>query len=270
MTESLKIEIEGPIAQVILNRPEKANALDGELWQALGKCFRDLDQNKSVRVCILSAEGKHFTAGIDLNLLQEIGIQSEEYDCEGRKRDFLRRKILELQSSFSEFERCRKPVIAAVHGSCIGGGVDLITACDLRYATEDARFQIKEIDLGLVADVGTLQRLPTLIPQGIVRELAFTGRSFDGKEALSMGLLNNCYENKESLMQGVLEVARSITAKSPLAISGIKETLLYSRDHTVQESLNQVATWNSAMLLSADLEEAMMAHLQNRTAKFSD
>ncbi len=247
MTESLKIEIEGPIAQVILNRPEKANALDGELWQALGKCFRDLDQNKSVRVCILSAEGKHFTAGIDLNLLQEIGIQSEEYDCEGRKRDFLRRKILELQSSFSEFERCRKPVIAAVHGSCIGGGVDLITA-----------------------DVGTLQRLPTLIPQGIVRELAFTGRSFDGKEALSMGLLNNCYENKESLMQGVLEVARSIAAKSPLAISGIKETLLYSRDHTVQESLNQVATWNSAMLLSEDLEEAMMAHLQNRTAKFSD
>ncbi|MEC7467646.1 MAG: crotonase/enoyl-CoA hydratase family protein, partial [SAR324 cluster bacterium] len=236
MTESLKIEIEGPIAQVILNRPEKANALDRELWQALGKCFRDLDQNKSVRVCILSAEGKHFTAGIDLNLLQEIGIKSEEYDCEGRKRDFLRRKILELQSSFSEFERCRKPVIAAVHGSCIGGGVDLITACDLRYATEDARFQIKEVDLGLVADVGTLQRLPTLIPQGIVRELAFTGRSFDGKEALSMGLLNNCYENKESLMQGVLEVARSIAAKSPLAISGIKETLLYSRDHTVQES----------------------------------
>ena len=142
MTESLKIEIEGPIAQVILNRPEKANALDGELWQALGKCFRDLDQNKSVRVCILSAEGKHFTAGIDLNLLQEIGIQSEEYDCEGRKRDFLRRKILELQSSFSEFERCRKPVIAAVHGSCIGGGVDLITACDLRYATEETSFQI--------------------------------------------------------------------------------------------------------------------------------
>ena len=270
MTEKLKIEIEGPIAQIRLNRPEKANALDGELWKALGQCFRDLDQNRSVRVCILSGEGKHFTAGIDLNLLQEIGIQSEEYECEGRKRDFLRREILKLQSSFNEFERCRKPVIAAIHGSCIGGGVDLITACDLRYATKDARFQIKEIDLGLVADVGTLQRLPTLVPQGTARELAFTGRIFDGNEAFSMGLLNNCFDNQESLMQGVLQVAKSIAEKSPLAISGIKETFLYTRDHTVSESLNQVATWNAAMLLSQDLEEAMMANLQNRTPDFPD
>ena len=270
MTETLKVEIEGSIAYVRLNRPEKANALNRELWKALGQCYRDLDENSSVRVCIISGEGKHFSSGIDLHLLQEIGIQSEEYECEGRKRDFLRREIIQLQSSFNEFERCRKPVIAAIHGSCIGGGVDLITACDLRYATKDARFQIKEIDLGLVADVGTLQRLPTLIHQGTVRELAFTGRIFDGKEAYSMGLLNNCYDDHESLIQNVQKVAHNIAEKSPLAISGIKETLLYSRDHTVSESLNQVATWNSAMLLSQDLEEAMMAQLQNRTPNFSD
>ena len=270
MNEKLQVVIEGSIAKVLINRPEKANALDRELWNGIGECFRGLDVNSQVRVCVLSGVGKHFCSGIDLQLLQEIGLQSEEIDCEGRKRDFLRREILLLQAAFNEIERCRKPVIAAVQGTCIGGGLDLISACDLRYSTKNVSFQIKEIDLGIVADMGSLQRLPALMPQGAVRELALTGRVFHGEEAYSLGLLNGCFKDRESLMISIQGIAQSISEKSPLVVSGIKENLLYARDHTVSESLSHVAAWNAAMLLSNDLEEAMTAMLQNRPPRFQD
>jgi len=270
MPDSLKIKIDSAVAEIELNRPDKANALDEELWFALGDCFRELDENEAVRVCILSGAGSHFTAGIDLKFLQSVGQEVEHFDCEGRKREYLRRKILKLQAAFTQIEECRKPVLAAIHGGCIGGGIDLISACDLRYSTSDAVFQIKEIDLGLTADVGTLQRLPKLIPPGIVRELAYTGRKFSGEEAREFGLVNSCYADRELMISAVLKIAEQIAGKAPLAIRGVKEMLLHSRDNSVADGLNYVATWNSAMLLSADLEESVMAMLQNRAAEYKD
>ena len=175
-----------------------------------------------------------------------------------------------MQVAFTQIERCRKPVISAIHGSCIGGGVDLISACDIRNCTKNTIFQIKEIDLGITADVGTLQRLPHLMPQGVVRELAYTGRKFSGEEAQDLGLVNNCYDDKKTMMTEVRKTAEQIASKSPLAIRGVKEMLLYSRDHSVSSGLNYVATWNSAMLLSSDLEESKMAMLQKRTPEYKD
>jgi len=270
MPDSLKIKIDSAVAEIELNRPDKANALDEELWFALGDCFRELDENEAVRVCILSGVGSNFTAGIDLKFLQSVGQEVEHFDCEGRKREYLRRKIIKLQAAFTQIEECRKPVLAAIHGGCIGGGIDLISACDMRYSTSDAVFQIKEIDLGLTADVGTLQRLPKLIPQGIVRELAYTGRKFSGEEAREFGLVNSCYADQKSMICAVRKIAEQIAGKAPLAIRGVKEMLLHSRDNSVADGLNYVATWNSAMLLSADLEESVMAMLQNRSAEYKD
>ena len=157
-----------------------------------------------------------------------------------------------------------------IRDSCIGAGVDLISACDLRYSTSDAVFQIKEIDIGLTADVGTLQRLPKLIPRGIVHELAYTGRKFSGEEAREFGLVNSCYVDHESLISEVRNIAEQIAGKSPLAIRGVKEMLLHSRDNSVADGLDYVATWNSAMLLSSDLEESLMAMLQNRSGEYKD
>ena len=199
-----------------------------------------------------------------------MGQEVEHFDCEGRKREYLRRKIIKLQAAFTQIEECRKPVLAAIHGGCIGAGVDLVSACDMRYSTNDAVFQIKEIDLGLTADVGTLQRLPKLIPLGIVRELAYTGRKFSGEEAREFGLVNSCYADKESMILAVWKIAEQIADKAPLAMRGVKEMLLHSRDNSVADGLNYVATWNSAMLLSADLEESVMAMLQNRSAEYKD
>ncbi len=270
MPDSLLIKTDSNIAEIKINRPDCANAIDEELWFAIGNCFSELDESKSVRVCIISGVGSNFTSGIDLKYLQHLSQEIDNYDCDGRKREFLRSKILKLQAAFSQIESCRKPVIAAIHGGCIGAGVDLISACDIRYSTKGSVFQIKEIDLGITADVGTLQRLPHLIPQGIVRELAFTGRKFSGNEAQSLGLVNNCYEDKKTMMTEVRKIAEQIANKSPLAMRGVKEMLLYSRDHSVASGLNHVATWNSAMLLSSDLEESIMALMQNRPPEYND
>jgi len=268
MANSLKIEIDSSIAEINLNRPDKANALDEELWFSLGECFRELDENENVRVCILSAVGENFSSGIDVKFLQSIGLEVDKINCEGRKREFLRKNILKLQAAFTQLEKCRKPIIAAIHGACIGGGLDLICACDMRFSTIDAFFQIKEIDFGFAADVGTLQRLPKLIPQGIVHELAYTGRQFCGEEAYKLGLVNKCFADRKKMIFSVREIAKQIVDKSPLGIRGVKEILLHARDNSVADGLKYVATWNAGMLLSSDLEESFEAELQNRSPEF--
>jgi len=178
--------------------------------------------------------------------------------------------ILDLQDTLSSIERCRKPVIAAIHGACVGGGIDLICACDLRYCSADAVFSVKEIDVGLTADVGTLQRLPRLIGEGAARELAYTGRKVGGEEAKELRLVNQCYPDRDSLMRAMRELAATLAAKPPLALRGCKEMITYARDHTVADGLNYVATWNAAMLLSTDLEEALASGKEKRPAKFRD
>ena len=266
--ETLAVSEENGIAHIELNRPDKANAMNGTMWKELKTAFDWLDSS-AARVGVLSARGKNFTAGIDLGLLQSVQAEMDALP-QGTRQASLRARIIELQSALSAAESCRKPVLAAIHGACIGGGIDLITACDMRYATQDARFSVKEVDLAIIADMGTLQRLPRLIGDGLARELAYTGREFDGNEAHAMRLLNQAFQNKDSLMKFVMEMARSIAQKSPQTIRGIKETLNYSRDHSVAEGLQYIAEKNSAVLFSPDLNEAISAAMQKREAKFSD
>ena len=267
--ETLSVALADGVATIDLNRPDKANAMNLAMWEDIRLAFLWVDETPEARVAIIGGRGKYFTSGLDLGMVAGFKKQNQE-DCDGRYRENLRRQILDLQDALSSIERCRKPVIAAIHGACIGGGIDLITCCDMRYATTDAYFSIKEIDLGITADVGTLQRLPKLVPDGIARELAYTGRRFDAAEAKAIGLVNQVYDSAESLRTGVTEIAATIAGKSPLSIRGIKEMVVYSRDHSVADGLNYVATWNAAMLMSEDLTEAVTATLQKRPAKFRD
>jgi enoyl-CoA hydratase len=231
--------------------------------------MRHADETDAIRVVVLRGAGKHFTAGIDLAMLEGLAARLRDEDG-ARSREKLRRVILDLQDTLTSIERCRKPVIAAVHGVCYGGGIDLVTACDLRYCSADAKFSVKEIDVGMTADVGTLQRLPRLVGEGMARELAYTGRVVDGAEAKAIGLVNRCFETPEALAEGAMAIAGAIAAKSPLAIRGCKEMITYARDHSVADGLNYVATWNAAMLLSRDLHEAAVAAREKRAPGFRD
>ncbi len=267
--ETLSVALADGVATVELNRPDKANAMNEAMWQEIRSAFQWVDETPGARVAVLGGRGKFFTSGIDLAMLAGLKPRTTGA-CDGRTREKLRRQILDLQDTLSAIERCRKPVIAAIHGPCIGGGIDLITCCDMRYAAAEAHSSIKEIDVGLTADVGTLQRLPKLVPDGIARELAYTGRRFGATEAKEIGLVNRVYDSAESLHAGVAEIAGTIAGKSPLSIRGIKEMVVYSRDHSVADGLNYVATWNAAMLMSDDLSEAVTATIEKRPAKFRD
>ncbi|MBL4611633.1 MAG: crotonase/enoyl-CoA hydratase family protein [Pseudomonadaceae bacterium] len=266
--QTLLVEQVGNVAHVQINRPEKINAMSAAFWEEIITAFDWIDQTDSVRVVVISGAGKHFSAGIDLMMLA--GASHKMGSDIGRNADVIRRNVLRLQASFNAVDQCRKPVIAAIQGYCIGGAIDLITACDMRYSTADAHFSIKEIDMGMAADVGTLQRLPHLIGDGMMRELAYTGRAFDGAEAAAMGLVNRTYADHGELMDAVMGLARDIAGKSPLAIRGTKEMIRFSRDHSVEDGLNYIATWNAAMLQSEDMKLAMAAHMSKKSAEFAD
>jgi enoyl-CoA hydratase len=267
--EAFLVSIENNIAHVSINRPDKANAMHQKAWEELKEIFELLSDNDEARVIVLSGEGQHFCAGIDLNLLMSL-YQLVEHDCEGRKREKLRKFIVEAQATITAIEECKKPVIAAVHNGCIGGGFDIICACDMRYSTNDAYFSIKEINMGMVADLGTLQRLPKIIPYGIASEMAYTGRKVYGTEAKSLHLVNDTFENKEDMMASVERIAMSIAENAPLAVRGTKHILKYSRDHSVKDSLDYMAIWNASMLMSKDLMEAFEAKMGGREAIYMD
>lgn len=266
--ETLLVNVEDKVCHVQINRPDKANSMSPAFWEDIGNVFQWIDETPEVRVAVLSGIGKHFCAGLDLSMFGQV--TTPESDCEARKRETLRLNILSLQDRLSMIERCRKPVLAAIHGGCIGGGIDMISACDMRYSAADVYFTIKEIDIGMTADVGTLQRLPHIIGDGIMRELAYTGRNVYGEEAQAIGLVNRHYETKELMMTEVLKIAKLIAAKSPISIRGTKEMILFTREHSVADGLNYIATWNSAMLQSNDIKEAMVAKVEGREPTFSD
>ena len=241
--------------------------MNAAMWDELQICFGWLDEEPSVRVVILAGNGKHFCAGLDLGVVGNLGGASSE---PSRRAESQRRTILRMQGNLTAIEKCRVPVLAAIHNTCIGGGVDMTCCADMRYATEDAYFSIREIDIGMTADVGTLQRLPKIIPDGVVRELAYTGRNMGAEEARNVGFVNRVYENRDTMMREVTAIAKEIASKSPMAMRCRKEMLLYSRDHSVAEGLNYIATWNSGMMSQADLQAGVQAQMNKTQAEYED
>jgi len=266
---TIAVRLDGAVAEISLNRPERSNALNEAMWQELREAMRWADATPEVRAVVLAGAGKNFCAGIDLAMLGGVA-QAVAHADPARSREALRRLILDLQDCLSSIESCRKPVLAAIQGACIGGALDMVTCCDMRYAAADTVFSVKEVDVGMTADVGTLQRLPRLVPDGVARELAYTGRNVDAAEAAAIGLVNRVFATHEELAAGMMQIAQAIAAKSPLAIRGTKEMLNYGRDHSVADGLNYIATWNAAMLMSADLNEAMAAAKEKRPPRYMD
>lgn len=265
----IAVEVADGVARLRLDRPDAANALHEPMWFGLRDTMRDLDADPAVRVVVISGNGRHFCSGIDVSMLGGLRERASG-DSMGHGADAVRRTILELQDCLTAVERCRTPVIAAVHGVCIGAGLDLAVACDLRYATADASFVLKEVDMGLAADVGVLQRLPRIVGEGVTRELAYTCRPVSGTEAKELRLVNGVYDDADALESAVAELAAGLAAKSPLAMRGSKYAITYARDHTVADSLDQIATWNGGQLVSADLVEAVAAYRERRTGVYRD
>ena len=261
-SERIEIGIADGVAHVALDRPDKFNAMDKEMFAAIGDTFRTLGRDPQVRAILLSGKGKHFTAGLDLEYASR---QFPKSDDPGRAAEARLRHIEWLQDAFSAVEAARPPVVAAIQGGCIGAGVDLASACDLRVAGPGAFFQVAEVDVAITADLGTLQRLGYLIPQGVLRELTYTGRRMGAEEAARYGLVN---EIADDPVGAGMALARTIAAKSPLAVAGAKRSLNHSRGRPVEEGLRDVATWNASTLVSADLGEAIRARLAKAEARF--
>ena len=265
-----EVRIENNIAHVILNRPDKRNAMNADFWQELPEIIKDIDRVPKARVIVLSSKGPHFSAGLDLTSFSNIG-QSPEPDPEQKK---LQRSaafydnVLHIQNAFTCMEEARIPVLCCIQGGAIGGGVDLATACDIRYATEDAFLIIQETNIGMTADVGTFPRLVKLIPEGYVREMAYTGRRVNANEARQMGLINEVYPDQETMLTAVMAIAAEIANKAPTAIYGCKRMINYARDHSTADGLDYIAIWNASMLKLEEIQEAISANAEARPGDF--
>jgi len=266
--KTFSIEIADKIAHVAINRPNKRNAMNQDFWHELPEVFDFINHSKEVRVALLSGRGEHFSSGMDISLLMQLA--SALGKDVGQNAEQMRQKILALQNAIAAIDNCTKPVLAAISGYCLGAALDLICACDMRYASLEATFAIREIDLALVADLGSLQRLPRLVGDGITRELAYTGRPFNAEEAKAIGLVQRTWGNPAALQQGVLEIAQNIAQKSPLAIRGSKQVLNHAREHSVASGLDYVATLNAGLLQGKDPALAVSAWLAKQTAAFAD
>lgn len=267
--ECFKVEIADNIAHIIMSRPEKRNAMISAFWTELPAIIRDIDDNAKARVIVLSAEGPVFSAGIDIGMFATdiAGPTDKNHPQYGAS---FYQNVLRLQDSFTAIERCRLPVLAAIQGGCYGGGVDLITACDMRYGTADSFITIYEIVVGMTADVGTFPRILNHMPEGVIRELAYTGRKMHADECKSRGLFNETYADTTAMMEAVMATARDIAAKPPLAVYGCKRAITYSRDHDTADALDNIAVWNMSMLIPSEMMEAMTAKAQKRDGKFED
>ena len=271
--ESFKYTSEEGVGHLILNKGEDLNKMTMNFWYELPRILDEIDKDASLRVLILSSTGKHFCAGMDLKNFGSLGNDAEKktnVPDKARIGESLYRVAKELQDMLSKLEKLRIPVLAGIQGGCIGGGLDLVTAADMRFASKDAFFCIQEVNIGMAADIGTLQRLPRVIPEGKVRELAYTGRRMPAEEALEAGLVNKVYESHGEMVSGLKEMAAVIASKSPLAVYGTKAILNFSRDHTIAEGLEYNALWSGAMLPQEDMAEAMMSNMEKRDPEFQD
>ena len=254
------------IAHLVLSRPEAMNTMNPAFWRELDAVLTQLHKSADARVLVISSTGKHFSAGMALDTFA--GSTMDDQCAEGRAAIF--DLLAGMQATFTKLETLRIPVIAAIQGGCIGGAVDMVTACCLRYATVDAFFCIQEINIGMVADVGTLQRLPKLIPLAVVKELAYTGRKLGAAKALAYGLVNEVFDTSEALLAGALQCAREIAAKPPVAIWGTKQAVHYARDHSVDEALKQMGWLQGAIWSNQHVREAVTAMKEKRPGNFPD
>lgn len=270
--ECFDVSTKEDIAHIVLNRPEKRNNMNAAFWDELPAIIRDIDENARARVIVISSTGPHFCGGLDVSMFASGEVKDESTDVARRRQkgtNFLNMVSI-MQDSFSALEACRVPVLAAIQGGCIGGGVDLVTACDMRYATRDAFVTIFETKIGMTADVGTFPRIVKLIPEGLVREMAYTGRRVSAEEARDMGLVNRVYDTHEDMLAEVMEIAREIAGNAPLAVHGCKRAITYARDHSTQEGLEWIGMWNASMLQNDEILEAMTARRESRPAEFVD
>ena len=263
------LEIADKIARLTLKRGDELNTMVPEFWRELPQIVRDIDENAKARVIVIASTGKHFSAGMDLSVFTSgAGAAAGEH---GRVRADLRRTVLELQETFNVLDRARMPVLAAVQGGCIGAGVDMISACDCRYASEDAFFVIQEINLGMTADVGTFPRLCHLMGQSALRELAFAGRRLPAQRAKELGLVSEVFATQADMLAHVMVVAKDIAEKSPLAVHGSKVMMNYARDHSIADGLDYIATWQAGMYNpQTDMLEAFSAKNEKRAPNFAD
>ncbi|HEY1827424.1 MAG TPA: crotonase/enoyl-CoA hydratase family protein [Acidimicrobiales bacterium] len=272
----LTIESDGEIATLWLDRPEARNAMGQDLWRDLPLAMEALSGDPDVRVVVIAAKGPHFSVGLDLKAMGGLlsgggggGGGNDAPSSPASRARAARSEVLRLQHSINAVAECPKPVIAAVHGYCIGGGVDLIAACDIRLASADAVFSVREAKVAIVADLGSLQRLPSILNAGHLAELAFTGKDISAERAKEIGLVNDVAADGDGVLKAAYELAGEIAANSPIAVQGTKAVLAANEGKTVAEGLDYVATWNAGMLASNDLTEAMMAFMEKRAPKFT-
>ncbi len=263
------VSVADSVAHVQLSRPDELNTMTADFWRELPEIVTGISTAASARVVVISSTGRHFSAGMDLSVFAG-GMGGDAAAEPGRANARTTQMARRLQWSFTALEKARIPVIAACQGGVIGGAVDLATACDVRYASTDAFFCIQEINIGMTADVGTLQRLGKVVPEGVARELAFTGRRMPAQRAFEVGLVQQVYPDHATLVAGALETAREIASKSPLAIWGTKVAMNYARDHSVDDSLEQIAMWQAGMFQPADMMESFTAKAEGREPVYSD
>jgi enoyl-CoA hydratase len=262
-----ELTIDKHIAHLVMNRADRMNALDMTFWRELDEALQQLHSSNQARVLVISSTGKHFSAGMSLEAFGN-SVSMDDQSAEGRAAIF--DMLGGLQSTFTRLETLRIPVIAAIQGGCIGGAVDMVTAACLRYASADAFFCIQEINIGMVADVGTLQRLPKLIPMAVVKELAYTGRRMSADKALQYGLVNEVLPDAAAALAAAMQAAAEIASKPPVAVWGTKQALNYARDHSVDDALKQMAWLQSGIWSNAHVQQAISAFQQKKSAVFPD
>ncbi len=269
--ECFEVDINSQIAHIRLCRPDKRNSMIAAFWSELPQIVNEIDRRALARVIVISSTGPHFSSGMDVEVFSQ-PMEDEESDSLSHRTRSARfyDTVLRLQDTFTALEQARMPVLVAIQGGCVGAGVDMVTACDMRYVSADAFFTIFETNIAMTADVGTFPRLCKLIPDGMVRELAYTGRRLPAEEALSIGLVNRVFANQAEMVEGVLEIAAEISHKAPLAVSGCKKMILHARDHTVVDSLDYVGLWNASFLQREEINEAMQANQQKRAGTFAE
>jgi len=265
------VEISDQVAHIRLKRPEALNTMIRSFWSELPAIVKDIDTNARARCIVLSSTGKHFSAGMDLAVFGGDSVVSGAHKADPQTAaESFRFSVKHLQDSFSCLDEARMPVLAAIQGGCIGGAVDMTSACDIRYATADAFFCIQEINIGMTADVGTFPRLCKLIPEGWVRELAYTGRRLGAAKAEQIGLVNAVFDTHEAMMAHVMATAREIASKPPLAVTGSKVMINYARDHTIRDGLDYIGLWNTSMFSPPHMQEAFRAKEEKREPVYPD